>query len=57
MALTYEHIGQEQLNIAEVPEVPEPYSKRVQEAARALAEALDYDGLYEESAAIWQYVE
>jgi len=57
MAMTYECLAQDSLiNEGDTSATP-TYSKHVQEAARGLAEALDYDGLHEEAAYIWTYVE
>ena len=57
MAMSFENINQDSLINQGVPEVSPVYSKRVQEAARALAEALDYDGLHDDAAIAWQYVD
>lgn len=57
MAMSFENINQDSLINSGVPEVSPVYSKRVQEAARALAEALDYDGLHDDAAIAWQYVD
>lgn len=56
MAMTYECLTQDSLIIENDAEVSVVYSKRVQEAARALAEALDYDGLHVEAAYVWEFV-
>lgn len=57
MAMSFENINQDSLIIdGDTSDTP-TYSKRVQEAARGLAEALDYDGLHEEAAYVWEYVE
>lgn len=56
MALSFENINQDSLIEQGDTEDTLAYSKRVQEAARALAEALDYDGLHDEAAYIWEYV-
>ena len=56
MAMTFEHLAQDSLISEEGTSGTPVYSKRVQEAARGLAEALDYDGLHEEAAYIWEYV-
>lgn len=57
MALSFECINQDSLIIEEGTTDTLTYSKRVQEAARALAEALDYDGLHEEAAYVWEFVD
>ena len=57
MAMTFEHLAQDSLIEQGDAEVSPEYSTRVQEAARALAEALDYDGLHDEAAYIWEYVD
>lgn len=56
MALSFENINQDSLIEQGGTSDTPTYSKRVQEAARALAEALDYDGLHEEAAYVWEYV-
>lgn len=57
MALSFECINQDSLNIEEGTSDTHRYSKRVQQAAKALAEALDYDGLHDDAAKVWEYVE
>lgn len=56
MALSFECINQDSLINEEGTSGTPTYSKRVQEAAKALAEALDYDGLHDEAAKIWEFV-
>ena len=57
MAMTYECLAQDSLIIEGGTSGTPVYSKRVQEAAKALAEALDYDGLHDEAAYVWEFVE
>jgi hypothetical protein len=56
MALSFECINQDSLNIEEGTSDTHRYSKRVQQAAKALAEALDYDGLHDDAAKVWEFV-